>query len=51
MAEAHGDPRLVTCPICNAQPGAPCTEPNHRGRYPVRWFHLAREAAARKESS
>lgn len=48
MAEIQGDPRLVACPNCNAQPGYPCTQPTDDARTPVSWFHLAREGAARQ---
>lgn len=49
MAEIQGDPRLVVCPNCNAQPGKACTQPDDDGRHAVNWFHLAREAVARVE--
>lgn len=48
MPEVQGDPRLVVCPNCNAQPGQPCTQPTDDSRRAVNWYHLAREGAARK---
>lgn len=45
---APGDPRLQTCPNCQARPGQPCTQPDDHSRHPVAWHHLAREAEATK---
>lgn len=37
-----GTPSEVVCPACNAQPGAPCTQPTNNGRVDVSWFHNPR---------
>lgn len=48
---APGDPRLQTCPACNARPGEPCNAPTDSGRRNVTWHHLAREDAALKAAT
>lgn len=35
-------PLSVICPVCNAQPTEPCTQPTDRARKAVRWFHYKR---------
>lgn len=36
-------PQDRACPVCQARPGQPCTQPTDTGRRPVTWFHLNRE--------
>ena len=36
------------CPACYAAPGEPCHRPTSTGRAPVTWYHLSREALARR---
>lgn len=36
------NPRQITCPACNAQPGHPCTAPTTNGRREVTWVHSSR---------
>lgn len=40
---------LSPCPNCQAKPGEPCTQPTNTARRPVRWYHFARDAEARRE--
>ncbi len=35
-------PTTVICPVCNAQVGDPCTQPDDRSRHNVKFFHFAR---------
>lgn len=32
----------TVCPVCNAQPGEPCTVPTNNSRRPVAWTHYIR---------
>ena len=36
-------PRLLICPVCNAQPGHACNVPTETGRRDVPWYHFKRE--------
>lgn len=38
--------RRMVCPVCNAQPGYPCTQATDNGRRPVSWYHGKRQDAA-----
>jgi hypothetical protein len=37
----------VLCPVCQARPGHPCTQPTDTGRRNVGWVHKTREFAWR----
>ena len=36
-------PRLLICPVCNAQPGHACNVPTDTGRRDGPWYHFKRE--------
>jgi hypothetical protein len=37
------DPLTITCPVCNAAAGHPCTAPTSTGRRVVEWTHISRQ--------